>query len=244
MHSSERPIVLVLGDHATPLSNLAERMRRLGYRVARAKTPQDALALSEERGYRFAAAMVETSLPSVSLERALLELRARAGTDDLVFIAAGHRPDVETRNRLRRADVKLALWEPVGSHALRFLLNRALAGRRDEWLRGDLRVPAEMPATIFSTGRQKRASVYSLSGGGAFLETSRPSPTGASLGLELPFPRGKVAVAARVLYTNVTGNLQCDKLPSGMGVRFTEHSGRVRRTIERAVSERAALFAV
>jgi CheY-like chemotaxis protein len=244
MHSNTQRLILVLGGHATPLASLAERMRRLGYSVARAKTPLDALDLSQERGCRFAVALVETTLPVVNLERALSELRARAGEDDLVFIAAGNRPDAERREQLRRADVKLALWEPVGDHALRFQLNRALAGGRPDWLRGDLRIPTEMPVRIFSAGREKRATVYSLSRGGAFLETARPSPTGADLAIELPAPAGNIGVAARVLYTNVPGNLQSSKLPGGMGIRFTEISAATQRAIERTVSERAAFFMV
>lgn len=243
-HPNPLGLVLVLGDHATPLASLAERMRRLGYRVVRAKTPQQALDLTEERGYCFSAALVETTLPVVNLERALWELQERAGEGDLVFIAAGDRPDLEGLERLRQADVKLALWEPVGNHALRFQLNRALAGRRDDWLRGDLRAPMETPVKIFSAGREKRASIYTLSSGGAYLETIRPSPTGANIAIELPLPRGDIELAARVLYTNVPGNLQSDKLPSGMGIRFTETPATGQQLIEHTVTERATFLVV
>jgi len=243
-YSRPQRLVLVLGDHATPLSSLAERTRRLGHPVARAKTPLNALELAEERGYRFGTALVEPLLPVVDLERALTKLQDHPSSEGLIFIATGDRPDADGCDHLRRAAVKLALWEPVGNHALRFQLNRALAGGRDERLRANLRVPMEMPVRIWSAGREKQALIYSLSSGGAFLETTRPCLTGADITIELQLPRGTVGIEGRVLYTNVPGNLHSDSLPNGMGVRFREAPTKAHRGIERAVSEQAALFMV
>ena len=45
-HPNPLGLVLVLGDHATPLASLAERMRRLGYRVVRAVLLEKALLLA------------------------------------------------------------------------------------------------------------------------------------------------------------------------------------------------------
>ena len=243
-HSNTQQLVLVIGGHATPLSSLAERTRRLGYRVVRAKTALDALELADERGYRFGTALVEPSLSVVDLKRALAELRERSDSDGLVFIATGNQPDAEGREQLRRAAVDLALWEPVGSHALRFQLNRALSGERDGWLRAELRVPTEISAKIWNAGREKLASIYSLSNGGAFLETACPCLRGAEIAIELPLPRGAVTVAARVLYTNVPGNLHSGRLPNGMGIRFTDASTETLRAIRRAVSDQATCFVI
>jgi hypothetical protein len=244
MHPDPQQLVLVIGGHGTPLSSLAERTRRLGYRVVRAKTPLDALELADERGYRFGTALFEPSLPIVDLKRALAELRERSDSDDLIFIATGDQPDVEGREQLRRAAVDLALWEPVGSHALRFLLNRALSSERDGWLRAELRVPTEIAATVWNAGREKAASIYSLSNGGAFLATACPCLRGAEIAIELPLPRGAVTVAARVLYTNVPGNLHSGRLPNGMGIRFTDAPAEAHRAIRHAVSEQAAYFVI
>lgn len=213
--------VLILGEQSACTSALAERTRQLGFRTARAKTPQDAVLLAEERGFRFGVVLVQPDLPVVDLGQALDALRARCQSGDLTAVAAGPVPLGEEREQLRRAGVELALWEPVGDHALRFQLNRAMAGPR-RGQRGDERIPTECSAGVFVAGRQKSATVYTLSRGGSFLDTRRPSQRGAQLALQLHLPEGDVRVAARVIYTNVPGNLQRGQLPFGMAVRFIE----------------------
>lgn len=213
--------VLILGEQSASTSALAERTRQLGFRTARAKTPQDAVLLAAERSFRFGVVLVQPDLPVMDLAQALAALRARCPSSGLTPIAAGQAPLGEERERLRRAGVELALWEPVGDHALRFQLNRAMAGPR-RGQRGDERVPTECNAGVFQAGREKPATVYSLSRRGSYLDTQRPSQKGAKLALELNLPEGQVSVAARVVYTNVPGNLQRRQLPVGMAVSFTE----------------------
>lgn len=117
--------MLVLGDHGTVLSDLSDRIRRHGYRAVRAKTPQDALDVAAERGFRFEVALIEAGLAAPDLRAALDSIRARAGTPEMMTIAMGDRPDDDERARLRAAGIQQALWEPVGDHALLFHLNRA-----------------------------------------------------------------------------------------------------------------------
>ena len=231
--------VLILGEQSASTSALAERTRQLGYRTARAKTPQDAMDLAQERGFRFGAVLVQPDLPVVDLKQAILELRTRARSPELIAIAAGLVPVEEERDRLREAGVALALWEPVGDHALRFQLNRAMAGRRGGHHRGQERVPTECEAGVFVAGREKPASVYSLSRGGSFLDTRRPSQRGARVAVELRLPAGDVTVAAQVVYTNVPGNLQRVQLPTGMAVRFTEVPELAERAIDGCVAASA-----
>ena len=69
-------------------------------------------------------------------------------------------------------------------------------------------------------GRSKAASVYTVSSSGAFLATPAPSPRGAQIAIELPVPGLRGRLKARVVMTNVPGNLQHKNLPVGMGVRF------------------------
>jgi CheY-like chemotaxis protein len=221
---SEEASVLILGDHGPQLTNLAERVRGFGYRAIRAKTPQDAIDIAVERGFRFAAALVEVGLPAVDLAEALDELRSRAGDHQLTFLATGDTPDENERERLRSGGIQHALWYPMGDHPLLFYINRAISESMlaGHLLRESTRVPTEWKTRVTMAGRAKAASVYSLSPGGAFLATGRPSMRGAEMAIDLPLPSGPISLLGRVVYTNVPGNLQRVQLPSGMGVCFVD----------------------
>ncbi|MBW2229379.1 MAG: PilZ domain-containing protein [Deltaproteobacteria bacterium] len=236
--------VLVLGEHALLLSSLADRIRDLGFRAIRAKTPQEALDLATERGYRFDAVLIDAGVPALDLPAALANLRMRAGAQGINFLATGVKPCAEECARLREAGVLYALWEPVGNHAMRFQLNRATTHDPGASLREEQRVPTEWKTRVTVGGRPKPASVYSLSGGGAFLATARPSMRGAEMAVDLPLPGGTISVLARVLYTNVPGNLARSHLPSGMGVRFIDTPMGDRRAIDHQVSEVAVHYLV
>ena len=235
-------LVLVIGQHDAGLQDLTERIRGLGYRARRLKTAEEALDLAQERSLRAGAIVIEPELPALDLARAVSTLRGRLadGRPDAV-IAAGARPDAETLERLRRAHVTLSLFDEVGDHTLRFQLNRASTEEHLLSLRQDLRVPTEWRALLSVGGRRKKTGVYSLSGGGAYLATPRPSLRGAELALDLPLQGGAVSVAGRVLYTNVPGNLHQTTLPHGMGIEFVALPAEVRRAIDdeiRAVADR------
>jgi len=214
--------VLVLGDHDTSLSNLAERCRRLGHRTVRAKTPQDAILLSEERGFRFAVALVRPDLGVADLGAALAELRLRCHSEDMTAVATGTPALGPDRERLRRAGVQIALWEPIDDHALRFQLNLCQGAPHLDLLRGEERTPAGWKALVLSRGRARTAAIYSVSPGGAFLVTQRPMQKGTELAVELQLPDCPLAVGAEVVYANVPGNLRRSRLPDGMAIRFVD----------------------
>jgi Tfp pilus assembly protein PilZ len=110
------------------------------------------------------------------------------------------------------------VWEPYPDAALRFQLNRALDDGTPPRDREAERVPIARRARIVSGRFAKAATIYTLSTGGAFIETPRPSPGGARVLLELVLPSCDVVVEGRVVYTNVVGNLRRTNLPVGMGV--------------------------
>lgn len=236
--------VLVLGDHDTTLSSLAERCRRLGHRTVRAKTPQDAIDLAEQRGFTFGVALVGPDLAVVDLSAALAELRTRCRSESMTCVATGRSATDAERERLRRAGVELALWEPVPDFALRFQLNRAMAQQHIEMIRGEERTPAGWRARVLSQGRTKAASVYSASPVGAFLVTQRPNQKGAEVAIEISLPEGRISLGAEVVYTNVPGNLRRSRLPDGMAVRFVEGRDSDLRSLRRSLHDTAALFRV
>ncbi len=219
--SADRAVLLV-DVGAEPMGLLADQIRRLGFRALRTKSVEEGVHALTDPRYAMAAALVPPDLPSLDLERSLLAFREAQPDGDLPLLLAGPEPAGEDRERMRRAGVRLALWSPWNDADVRFQLNRALAGdaivsRR----RFAERVPADLAVRLRVGSREKDARVYSLSARGAFLSTSRPSLPRTLLHLSLPLPERDLPIAARVVMTNVPGNLACPSLPSGMGIRFT-----------------------
>jgi len=230
--------ILVLESVPERAVRLAERIRKLGrYRPALAKTPEAAQEMVEDPRLLPRAALVAPDFPVADLRGALDALRHRAGGRRLCFVATGARPAAEVLARLREAGVELALWEPFDDARLRFQLNRALASPAQESLRHEQRAPTDWRARVRGGGREKEVQVYSLSAGGAFLATPRPSLRGAQVSLELPLPGGTLNLTGRVLYTNVPGNLMRPELPVGMAVRFDPTPEHAVHDVRHAVAE-------
>jgi hypothetical protein len=232
-----RPTILVFASGQDEGDALARRVRDVGFRPAVAKTPDAARSIVEEPRFGVAAALLSTDLPVVDLTAALDGLRTRANSGRVEFVAIGARPDAAGVERLREAGVSLGVWEPYPDAALRFQLNRALDDGTPPRDREAERVPIARRARIVSGRFAKAATIYTLSTGGAFIETPRPSPGGARVRLELVLPSCDVVVEGRVVYTNVTGNLRRANLPLGMGVVFHEPAPDAVRAIEECVRE-------
>jgi hypothetical protein len=235
--------VLLLDGASHRLAAVAERLPLLGFSAVRAKTPEEALQLVESPRYDFGAALLPPDLPVANLAGALQILRER-GARRLVCVAIGSKPGSEGLDRLRAAGVELAVWNPIDDATLRFQMNRALFAFQGESLRREVRAPTDLRVRFSAGGRQKEATLYTLSARGAFLATARPSLRGASVAVELPLPAENLAVGGRVLYTNVPGNLQRATLPLGMAVEFTALTPEAESSIRRSVAQRALALVV
>lgn len=240
---SERAAVLVIDAAGDERSVLSGRARRLGFRVVRAKTPEEAVRALQDPRRPVAACVLPPDLPVVDLRAALADYRARA-QGPLGWVVAGLRPRPEGLRRLEEAGVELALWDPFPDAALRYQLNLALDDEPHVQERERVRVPLARKARILGRTHVRTAPLYTLSTGGAFIETARPAPRRAEISLELVLPDCDVGLRARVLYTNVPGNLRNERLPLGMGIGFEDISAGVERAIEQCVSATALSLCV
>ena len=221
--------LLVLGANAPEMELLRARLGRMGYRAVPAKTPDQARSLLRVAGSRVGAVIVPSDLPVMNLRAALLSLRTLA-PHELAFLAGGRAPDEEGRRRLREAGVDLAVFDPCDTHTLRFQINRALSGeKRLRGRRRTVRAPADWPVVIHAGGgRVKEGRIYSISPSGAFVTVQQPCMTRARVTLDLAVPEGgRVSTTARVVMTNVPGNVMRRSLPFGMGVQFEQLSEAV-----------------
>lgn len=232
MTTSTTVLVVGFGSAAGEISG---RLLLIHYRGRHAETLQEAVDEAEHAQ----AALVHSSLADEAGLRALV--RAGAG-GALPIVASGPKPEKRELRALRRAGVEIALFEPFLDSELRFVLNRALHHERSS--RGDVRVPTPFDATASGGTGDKRVGVYNLSRSGAFLETLRPTPEGGQIVLHLPLESGEIEVEARVITTNVPGNLQRPNLPMGMGVKFVNLSDSAAQAIASYVNDRDALYRI
>jgi len=233
--------VLLVDCGAYPLQELATRARRVGFRVLRAKTPEDARDTLRDRRHAIGALVIPPDLGAPSLVLALQAFRDLSPGASLPVLVAGPRPDPGDCERLRGAGAELALFDPLDDHTLRFQLNRAVGGPASEAARRRaVRVPADWAVRVRLGPREKPARVYCVSATGAYLATSRPSFRGSLLYVTLPLPTGPVDVAGRVVMTNVPGNLVRDNLPLGMAVQFTGLSPEVESSLRRFAEQQSS----
>jgi len=212
--------VLLLGAAAPTMELLGARLSRLGYRAIAAKTPEQAHMLLRISRGAIGAVVIPPEFPVVDLKRTLIFLSSIV-KGELWFLAAGPTPPDEERRELRAAGVAFQLFEPIHDHTLRFQINRALAG--SGVVRGhrtSLRAPTNWTVPTWANGRMKEAHVYSVSASGAFLSTPTASVRGTRITLQLPLEGSTQKLTARVVATNVPGNLAQKALPTGMGVAF------------------------
>lgn len=221
---------------------LRERLVSLGFR-ALVLDPEE-LAAGLEDGSD-AGVLVGTDLPVGDRDAILARLGPALASARTAAVAVGPQPAPEVLDRLRDAGFALSLFEPFDDATLRFQVNRIFLGRRDAGPgRCEARVPVDWPVVVHVGQRRKTASLYTLSSGGAFVETTRPSVRGVALRVEIPLCGRTRDLAATVVHTNVPGNLMHSHAPVGMGVRFAELPGPVIAELEGLVAERAAALVV
>ncbi len=229
-------ILLEALDGSSP--RLAERMLAFGAEGFITRGFDEAEEILRERKVLINGILVPTDQSTQDLKRDMKELRRVGPASGLTGVSVGRRPSADERKKLRAAGLSIALWEPFDDGTLRFQLNRAISGDRDEHARSDPRVPTYLLARIYVGGRTKDAVVYSLSSGGCFLETPRASMDGARLEVELRLPTGPIRVNAAVVFANVPGNLQKANLPLGMGVQFARIDSDDQHALNEFITQR------
>lgn len=236
MRERENILLLGLGAEGGPL---AKRLRLLGFTPLVAETPE-ALRRERERlgdALRVAVAPLRPADPTLDPAAGAF---AGGAAEGLRLVVTGPTPEPGERAALREAGVELALFEPFDDGTLRFVLNEALRDDERHRRRESVRVPSSALARVVSASGAKSAFVYSLSVGGAFLETHRPTAPRGRLRVEIILPERRVVAQAVVVQTNVPGNLQRGNVPLGMGVRFEALGSEDREALERHIAERSA----
>ena len=118
--------IVAVGTNGSPMREIVAWLRRLGYRVLGAKTPDEARRILMMAGPKIGALVIPSDLPTLNLRNALLSMRS---DHPLSVLVAGRPADSdlgEDRARLRKAGVEYGLWAPLDEATRRFQINRAL----------------------------------------------------------------------------------------------------------------------
>ena len=242
---SSRRTVLVVDAGGHPLEPAAQRLRLLGIPALRAKTGAEARAALVDPRAAIGAVLIPPDPPTLDLPRALRALSTLPDGTQLPLLVCGPCPELAARERLRDAGAKLALWEPLDDHALRFQVNRALAqGSPPALPRRAERVPTSWPVEVRIGAKVRPSLLYTLSARGAFLATAGPALRRTLVHVTLPLPGQDLRLAGEVVLTNVPGNLRRRNLPIGMGIRFLGISNEAEQRLAQYTHERSAQLLV
>ncbi len=201
--------------------DLARRLREVNAPMSVMRDFEEAAEVLREGDLDVGAILVPTHLEPGVVRVQMAALCDFAPKDGMRFISVGEEPDKATRKSLRKAGVKLAMWNPLLEPNLRFQLNRAHSPAPDGFgKRDNPRVPTQLGCTVQVADRVKEVAIFSLAETGAFLSTNRAIMNGARVELRLHIPDEPMNTPAEVVYVNVPGNLQRPGLPLGMGVQF------------------------
>jgi hypothetical protein len=234
---AEVPKILLVEGERDPIEALAPRLLALGAEAVPVASVDDAIRQLDDHAQAPHLVFFPTQRPPAELKKLLKSVRNASRRTRGRFVGVGERPSAAERKLLESAGVEVCLWEPIGDAQLRFALNQAGYQPGDGRSRSVDRVPTAIVARIVTGTGEREARVYSLSTGGAYLETDRPTMSGGRLKIELPLPGGTVAVDARALYHNVLGNLRQENLAVGMGVEFVDMNVATRAVIADYVGE-------
>jgi uncharacterized protein (TIGR02266 family) len=236
--------VLLIENDPSESEALARQLIHLGVEPIRVGNLAEAMDVMKSKAYSIRAILLPSHLDSRLVQKALKSMRRREPV--LPALVYGKLPEPRQRKALRQCGVLLALWDGYDEGMLRFQLNRMISGDGPQSPRKSRRAPIHSPVRVLVGGREKEGVLYSLSGGGCFVETPRASMDGARLRLffELPGHETEVEGEGVVVFANVPGNLQRPNLPLGMGIRFEELSRESRATIDRFIRERLSALDV
>ncbi len=215
----------------------AERVAGLHFEPVRAESREQGERALKDAPRPIRALVVPSSRVSEPLAEELAALRA-AAPSRLRGAVVGPRPSHLEVKGFRAAGFEYGAFDPCTDSELRCVLNLTLYDPGGWKSRTEMRVPTPLQARISARGREKTARLYTLSLSGAFLATERPLMDGASLRVEVPLPSGPVTLQARVVWSNVPGNLLQPNTPLGMGVHFVRVPAEEGEAIAFYVDER------
>ena len=242
--ATEMRAALVLDDPQATLGNLVLRLLRLGIAVFYSKDHDEAWLLAQEEAQRIHALLFSPGVGADGITNILDCLKTHAASVPRTLVAIGPRPDDDTRERLRSCGVQWALWEPYDESALRSVVSAAMSGGLGENSRREARLPTTLLGRAFLGIHRKDVIVYTISTGGAFLETPTPYLEGCKITIEVALPDDSFVAKANVVYSKDAREAGPAAQPNGMGVEFSKLDPRSEEKLRKFLEEQKDRYSV
>ena len=212
---------LLLDSQETEFGGLAIRLLELGIDTMYANDLDEAALLSRQEVGRLGGVLTSSEGPLSQIENIVNRVCAGldAGASSLVLV--GPEMSEEKAGSLRKLGISWRLSEPYEERDLRFVLSLAMSKEYADERRKSLRIPTEIPTTVFMGRHRQDVTVRDLSLSGVYCASPHPFLPASQLSIEIPLPDGTFIAKGEVRNAktaDVTGRAD---VPDGMGVAFT-----------------------
>jgi hypothetical protein len=213
---------LVLDTGDSVLGRAAVQLLELGIDVLYANDLDEAELLVRQESERVGAVLIPEAFDQAAIDALLERVCSRLEAGPRGLIVTGNRPDDGYCARLRALGVRWGVWHPYEMRELRFVMAAAMAESFDGERRKCLRVPAELPTTVFMGRHRKDVILRDLSVTGAYFATQFPFLEDSRLSVDLPLLDGTISVKGVVVNAKTADKPVRDDVPDGMGVVFSD----------------------
>lgn len=240
---AEEPCALLLDDpdHET-IAPVALRLIRMGVDVLYTKWADEARLLAREAKGRIRAIAATPEVDVESLEVAHRAATAMSDEEETPMVVIGAAPQPAQRDRLRKAGVANALFEPYDDGDLRFVFNACMVVPSEIAPRREPRAPINQLCWLRIGTTRSFGVLYTLSAKGAYVEMAHPLPVGTNLELEFDFNGLGFETSIRVLYQVTPDRARESILPCGIGVLFSDLPPRVAERVRDFAQKRAGRY--
>ncbi len=219
---SETPCALLVDDPDREiLAPVALRLIRMGLDVLYTKWEDEARLLAHEADGRVGAVVATPGVEIGVIAGAQRAASRASGERETPVLLIGPEPELEQRDRLRKAGVSNVLFEPYDDGELRFVLNACMVVPSEIAPRKEPRAPANQLCWLRIAGTRSFGVLYTISARGAYVEMAQPLPVDTELEIEFDLEGLAVDTPIRVLYRVSPEKARGSILPCGIGVLFS-----------------------
>jgi hypothetical protein len=235
---------LVLDDGDSGLGRAAMQLLEVGIDVLYANDPDEAQLLARQEAGRLGAVLISDRIGAADVEVLVAKVCSRMDAGARCLVVTGDRPDAAACDRLRDLGLEWGIFHPFELRDLRFVMATAMSAEHRDERRKYLRIPTDLPTTVFMGRHRKEVVLHDLSETGAYFATPFPFLEDSALSIELPLPRASVLGKAVVVNAKTADKPGRPDVPEGMGVVFDRMAPDAVETVRGTIADWLGRFRI